>query len=173
VNKWLLWGGAGAAALVGGFMLLRGGSAPAASADSGSGGYYPPMVFGSGGGTVASDSSGTSTDNSIAQLIAGNLAVAQEQSSMTKYTSDNDKAVALATLGTQQTIASNDNANKLALQLNNNKTAIQQALAAQLGNISATLGTKQGLAGSLGFVDDKIVVDLKGTSRNSKTGAWS
>ncbi len=163
MNKWLLWGGAGAAALVGGFMLLRGGSAPAAqSADSG-GGYYPPMVFGSGGGTVASSDSGSSTDNSIAQLIAGNLAVAQEQSSMTKYTSDNEKAIALATLGTQQTIASNDNSFKLAQTLDNNKTAVQQSLADQLGALSATFGSKTGVKGSIGFDGTKINIDLGAT----------
>jgi hypothetical protein len=167
VNKLWLWGGAGAAALVGGFLLLRGGSAPAASSSDNSGGlgsYYPPLVYGGGGGSVTSDGSGSSTDNSIAQLIAGNLAVAQEQSNMTKYTSDNEKAIALAQYGSQERIAANDNTTKLALELDRNKTDIQKALAGQLGGLASALGVKGGIVGTIGFnpSNNAIGVDLKG-----------
>ena len=174
MNKWILWGGAGAAALVGGLMLLRGGAAPAASTNdtaSSSGGYYPPTVYGSGAGAVSSGGSGTSTDNSIASLIAGNLAVAQVQSSLTKYTSDNDKAVALATLGSQDLIARNDNQTKLAMQLANNRTDIQKVLAGQLGTITSAFGSHNGVGGTLGFTGDTINVNLHTTAAVTN-GTW-
>lgn len=177
MNKWILWGGAGVAALVGGVLLFRGGAAPAASTDTtGSAGYYPPMVYGGASGSSATDTtSGTSTDNSIAQLIAGNLATAQEQSNLTKYTSDNDKAVALATLGSQQAIASNDNATKLAMQLASNRNDIQKTLAEQVGSITANLtGTKAGVAGAIGFDpnSDAILLNIH-TAQRGTNGAWN
>jgi hypothetical protein len=175
MNKWLLWGGAGAAALVGGFLLLRGGAQPAASSStdtSASSGYYPPVVYGSGSTSIDSSGSsgGTTTDNSIAQLIASNLATAQEQSSLTRYTSDNEKAIALANYGSQATIAQNDNATKLAMQQDQNKADIQKALAGQLGALSATFGgTKTGLVGAIGYANDAINVSLNSVY-NSTTG---
>lgn len=163
INKWLLWGGGGAVALVAGVLLFRGNSAPADSGgDSGLGAYYPATVYGSGysgGGSTTSDGSGASTDNSIAQLIAGNLAVAQQQSSTTKYVSDNDRAIALATLENQKTVAANDNAAKLALAQNNTRGEIQKTLAAQVGQLANKYGGK-GLTGWIGFDGDTINVDI-------------
>lgn len=150
MNKFLIWGGVGVAALAGGFLLLRGGASPAPAQDSGSGAYYPATVYGSGGGSVATDTSGASTDNSIASLIAGNLAIAQEQSSATKYTSDNLKTTQLAQISSAQAIAFNDNA----VTLDTNKKNVQVALAGQLGDIIKNMtGGKQvgSVGGSLGF----------------------
>lgn len=90
---------------------------------------------------------------------------------MNKYTSDNEKAIALAAYGTQQTIAMNDNSTMLALQSAANRTAIQQTLAAQVTTLSNSFGAKQGVGGSIGFDGDKINVDLHTKSKNA-AGVW-
>lgn len=173
-NPWVL-GGVGLAVLAGAFVLTR----PAANSDAaGSDEFFPPIVVGgANGGIPTADPGGLnastaySTDNSISQLIASNLATATMQSDLTKYTSDNDKSVALATLSAQKEIA-----------LDTNKTTIQQALASQLGAVvsafttttskskSGFLGigggsssTTQGptsILGSIGFDNGKIAIDI-------------
>lgn len=135
-NKWLIGGGIGVAALVAGFVFLKPKAAASDSSYGGIDGYYPPTVIGSGSGISSADPGGLnastsySTDNSISQLIASTLQQSTDQMNTTKYTSDNDKAVALATLDTQKAISAG-----------NNNTSIQEALASQLGQIAASFTT--------------------------------
>lgn len=124
INKWMLWGGGGLAAVAAVYLVMK--NSGAASGSSTDGSFYPPITYsgGTAGGTTSTDPGTGTTDDSIAQLIAGNLAIAQAQSSATEYTSDNSKTVALATLAEQQTVA-----------LDTNATGIKQSLASQLGNV--------------------------------------
>jgi len=180
-KKILLWGGAGIVALGGAWFVLHRGSG--SGQDSAAmAAYIPPTVYGTGsvagadpgglGGTT-----GLSTDNSIAQIIAANLGLAQLQSSAAIHTSDNQKEVALATLDANKIIALNDNQttvnNSLAQQLGNVINAFTKKSASSTGGtsgffgIGATAGSsssiEQGpgsIVGSLGYQDGLLKIDL-------------
>lgn len=159
MNKLWIWGGAGLAILAGGaFMLTR---KPAAATDT-SGSYYPATVYGSGVPTAdpggIGGSTGLSTDNSIAQLIAGNVAMAEAQSSAAIHTSDNQLSAALATVAANRDIA-----------LNDNQTTIQKSLADQIGNVIQSFTTKQvsSQGGTSGFFG---IGATGGSSSSSEVG---
>ncbi len=146
-KKILLWGGAGVVALAGAWFVFHKGS----SGDSGAGAaYMPSTVYGLGSVAGADPgglggTSGLSTDNSIAQVIAANLGLAQLQSNAAIHTSDNQKDVALATL----------DANKL-IALNDNQTTQNVALASRLGDVinaftSKVTSTTGGTSGFFGI----------------------
>lgn len=147
VNKWVLWGGAGVAVLAGGFLLLRGGSQSQAS-DGGSA-FYPPTVYG-GASTPASaidTTSGTSTDNSIAQLIASNLSIAQTQSNTTLATAQMQKDVSLATLDQQKQIA-----------FAANDTQIKNTLAGQIGTIVSKFSNPGSILGTIDLTGNQVKI---------------
>lgn len=195
MNKLWLWGGGAVAAVALGAFILTRGTAPVASsdasADTGLGSYFPPLVYGSGGSVAGADPGGLnasdsySTDNSISQLIASQLATATIQSETTKYTAGLDRDVALAGYASDQAIA-----------LDTNKTDIQKALAAQLtgvvnaftnksstsksssgflgiggsGSSNSTTTGPNSIVGSIGFDNGKINIDI---AKNVGAGANS
>lgn len=122
-KKVLLWGGGAIAlAAVGYMVLVRGGSANAQPASND---YYPPLVYG--GGSVSggsSDTGSTSTDNSIASVLANQLATANIQSNLTMSQISASKDIALAGYANDQSIT----------KMQTDAT-VGAALSAQLGNI--------------------------------------
>ena len=158
INKLWLWGGAAAVAVIGGGLILSRGKS--SSADT-SGAYYPATVYGGVTDSGATSNTASSTDNSISQLIAANIATATQQSETTKYTSDNQKAVALATIAANQNVALDDNA-----------TVIKKSLADQVGNIISafTKKTVKSSGGSAGFLG---IGASGGSASSTETGPGS
>lgn len=143
MNKLWLYGGAALVVVAGGaFALTR---KPASATDA-NGSYYPATVYGQGVPTAdpggLGGTTGLSTDNSIGQLIAANIATATLQSNTTIHTSDNALAAALATVQANKDIAFDDNA-----------TVIKKSLADQIGSVISafTTRTTSSQGGNAGF----------------------
>jgi hypothetical protein len=154
-NKAVLWGGAGVVALIGAWLIFHKGG----SSGNGAIGYVPPTVIGTGG--TSTDASGASTDNSISQIIAANLQLAADQSNAVIHQSDNQKAVAMATLDANKTVA-----------LNDNQTTQNVALTSQLGNVINAFTSKvtSSVGGTSGFFG---IGATAGSSQSSEIGPSS
>jgi len=154
-NKAVLWGGAGVVALIGAWLIFHKGG----SSGSGATAYVPPTVIGTGG--TSTDASGASTDNSISQIIAANLQLAADQSNAVIHQSDNQKAVALATVDANRIVA-----------LNDNQTSQNIALTSQLGNVidAFTTDITSSTGGTSGFFG---IGATAGSTSSSKVGPSS
>lgn len=142
-KKVWIWGGAGLAVLIAVWYFMGRNSSGTGDQTA----YLPTTVYGAGSvagadpGGLGGTSSG-STDNSIAQLIAGNLQMAQEQANAVITQSNNQKDVALATLDANTQVA-----------LSDNQTTQNVSLASQLGNIVSAFTTQKSstTGGTTGF----------------------
>ncbi len=172
MNKKLLMYGGGAVALlaVGAFVLTRSsGSGEVASSDSGS--YYPPLVYGGGGsysGDVATDGSGASSDNSIAAVLANQLATANIQSNLTMAQISATKDISLAGY-----------ANDLAITKEQSNASIGVALASQLGNVVSSMvsswdqGSSSSSSSDYSSSSDTSSIGVATVNNGAKSGLFS
>lgn len=164
-RKYLVYGGGALVLLVGGYFIYSHSVGPAAQAAASNTGdlstlYPSPTVIGSGSST-SSDSSGT---DQLSQLLAAQSTQNQQNYQLGEDTLASNQKIQLATLDTQKAIA-----------LDTNQANIEQSLASQLAGIVAQMKTSYGgkygggstglgeIAGSIGFSNGKISLDLAGS----------
>lgn len=183
VSKVIMYGGGAVAVALVGYLALssRAGASSGGNASSDvGGGYMTPIVYSGAGSSIApgglDQSQSYSSDNSIAQMIAGQLATATMQSNVSMAQIASDKEIALAGYTTD-----------LAKTKDTNQALIEKSLADQLGAIvksfqtssyssssksgglfssggsSSSGGTKgiNNLQGTIGFQNGTISLDLK------------
>jgi len=157
-RSYLIYGGMALAVAVGGFILIRHNAATAANVaqdtsanDSALNSLYPGILYSGAGG-----STGTSTTDALTQALQQQATKDSNDYTLASATLASNEKVSLATLDTQKVIA-----------LDTNQTAIEQSLAAQLGDIALSMkpnwGALGAIAGNIGFANGKITLDLAGT----------